>query len=369
MRPFHLASTLEERASSLHNLPVVTGFDAFVDEMISVVDERSSLQNYRRIETISDLGTAISKSSGHSSLREVVINQIDPGGCAINMGDGLASLGVPVTTFASAGDPIHPAFAEYANKAELISWGVDPGRTLAFEFADGKLMFSAVSQLQKFHPDVLSDHLKDGRFRDACRMASLIAITDWTLYPHMTRCWEYLFETVFSELDHPRFFFDLVDPSTRSDTDIRAMLGVLERYRRHGEVTLGLNQNEANILSRLVDGKETSATDCESASNQAVHLRESLGLQSIIIHSVRYAVGANASGTSHALGPYCKKPKKSTGAGDRFNAGYALGLILDLPLGDSLRVAVFCSGFFVREGRSATFSELVQFIRDSEESQ
>ena len=364
MNPSELAQTLEGRADDLQNLPVVTGFDGFVDEMISVVGERHSLEDYRRIETIAELGTKISAAAGHSSLREIVLNQVDPGGCAINMGDGLASLGIPVTTFATVGSPLHPAFAEYATKADLISWGTEPGRTLAFEFADGKLMFSAVSQLQKFHPDALAEYLKDGRFQKACEKARLIAITDWTLYPHMTLCWEYLFEQVFSRLENPRFFFDLVDPSTRSEADIRSMLAVLSRYGEHGEVTLGLNQNEANILSNLTGGKHAAATDPETATIQATELRTALGLHAVVIHSIRYAVGTDSNGAARIWGPYCENPKKSTGAGDRFNAGYALGQILDLPMESALQLAVSSSGYFVREGHSANLNDLIQFIRD-----
>jgi len=38
-------------------------------------------------------------------------------------------------------------------------------------------------------------------------------------------------------------------------------------------------------------------------------------------------VAADPSGTASVEGPFCPKPLKSTGAGDRFNAGYCLGLI------------------------------------------
>lgn len=364
MNPSELANFLETQTSALSTRPVVTGFDGFVDEMISVVDERQSLQDYRRIETIADLGAKITAAAGHSSLREIVLNQVDPGGCAINMGDGLASLGVPVTTFATVGEPFHAAFAEYAKKATLVSWGAEPGRTLAFEFADGKLMFSAVSQLQKFHPDALAEYLKDGRFRTACEQASLIAMTDWTLYPHMTFCWDYLHREVFSMLERPRFFFDLVDPSTRSEADIRGMLAVLTRYAESAEVTLGLNQNEANILSRLTRTSTQTAQDPETAARQADELRTALGLHAVAIHSIRYAVGAAATDSAQIWGPYCEKPRKSTGAGDRFNAGYALGQILDLPLESTLRLAVSASGFFVRNGCSATLPELADFMRN-----
>ncbi|MFP4260547.1 MAG: PfkB family carbohydrate kinase [Opitutales bacterium] len=359
-----LIEFLEKNGDRLKSLPVVTGFDGFVDEMISVVDERQSLADYRRIETIDAFGSKISAAAGHSSLREIVITEVDPGGCAINMGDGLATFGFSVTTFATVGEPLHAAFAEYAQKARVVSWGEEPGRTLAYEFADGKLMFSAVSQLQKFHPDALREYLKDGVFLKACADAELIAITDWTLYPHMTACWQFLLDAVFSNLPKPaKFFFDLVDPSSRSDSDIAGMLEVLGKFGACGSVTLGLNQNEANILSRLQGLKTESADDPEQALEQAGELRAALGIDGVVIHSVRYASGCEGGDQAGVMGPYCEKPKKSTGAGDRFNAGYALGAVLKLPMEARLRIACASSGSFVRTGQSPTLADLIAIIR------
>jgi sugar/nucleoside kinase (ribokinase family) len=359
-----LAQFLHANKERLAELPIVTGFDGFVDEMISVVDKRHSLEAYQRIETIADFGAKLSAAAGHSSLREIVVNQVDPGGCAINMGDGLAAFGLPVTTFATVGEPMHPAFADYARQARLISWGREPGRTLAYEFADGKLMFSSVTQLQEFNPTALKTYLLDGQFVEACQRAKLIAITDWTLYPHMTACWEYLLEHAFSRLSgRPCFFFDLVDPSTRSIDDIKAMLTVLKRFTRVGEVTLGLNQNEANILSRITKGATRTAATQESAALQSQELCTALELDAVVIHSVRYAVGSEAGVSSRVTGPYCEQPVKSTGAGDRFNAGYALGQALGCEMEDRLTLACASSGYFVRNARSASLDELIAFLR------
>lgn len=134
MHKTELTQFLIQQADRLPALPVVTGFDGFVDEMISVVDRRHSLSAFDRIDTISEFGEKIASAAGHTSLREIVVNQVDPGGCAINMGDGLASLGLPVTTFATVGQPMHAAFAEYSQKAKLVSWGE---RAVAFNTVRG----------------------------------------------------------------------------------------------------------------------------------------------------------------------------------------------------------------------------------------
>ena len=130
---------------------VVTGFDGFVDEMISLVAERRSLDEFVPVADIAEYGALVSAAAGHSSLREIVVTDVHPGGCAVNLGDGLAALGVPVDCFATLGEPPHPAFAAATDRFRSAhSWGREPGRTLAFEFSDGKLMYSSVRQLQEF---------------------------------------------------------------------------------------------------------------------------------------------------------------------------------------------------------------------------
>lgn len=361
-----LADTLADSAASLAGAPVVTGFDGFVDEMITVVRERRDSGDYDRVETISEFGGLIQAAAGKSSLREIVVRQTDPGGCAVNLMDGLASLGVPVTTFATLGEPTpHPAFAGYRDKATLHSWGAEPGRTLAYEFADGKLMHSAVEQLAAFTPKDLARRLKDGIFAGACREARLIALTDWTLFPHMTACWRLLQDEVFSEVarDTP-IFLDLVDPASRSADDVREMLEVLPGFQDCGPTTLGLNVNEANHLAGLLGLAVPPELDPDETLKQAVRLKETLALAGIVVHSHRFAVAASEDGEALATTFYETHPLKSTGAGDRFNAGYTAGIILGLSVEERLVLANAVAGCYVRSGMSPSLGEVRDFLRN-----
>jgi sugar/nucleoside kinase (ribokinase family) len=351
--------------ADLRGCRVVTGFDGFVDEMISVVGERRTLDDFAPVPDIGTFGAMISAAAGQSSLREVVVTAVQPGGCAVNLADGLASLGVTVDCFATIGEPPHPVFGDIAAKCHgFSSWGPEPGRTLAFEFNDGKLMFSAVEQLAAFTPQSVRDLLTDGTYSAACEVAQVIALTDWSLYPYMTQVWRLLQSEVFSLLTHrPAFFIDLVDPSSRSAADIRDMAAILPEFEPVGPVTLGLNGNEANALCRahVVASAPADATP-EQTLQQAFALRDLLGVTRVVIHRVRFAVSAAVEGGSTQPGPYSAGTKKSTGAGDRFNAGFSLGLALGLDDSESLALGCAASGFFVRNARSASGQELVGFL-------
>jgi sugar/nucleoside kinase (ribokinase family) len=59
-----------------------------------------------------------------------------------------------------------------------------------------------------------------------------------------------------------------------------------------------------------------------------------------------------------------QQPKISTGAGDHFNAGFCLGLVLGFSLPESLCVGVATSGYYVRTAQSPTATELADFIAE-----
>ncbi len=364
MSLFELAQRIE--TAEIPQCRVVVGFDGFIDEMISVVGERRSLDTFAPVPDIASFGGLISSSAGHSSLREIVVTDVHPGGCAVNLADGLASLGVQVDCFATLGEPVHSAFRDIAEKCRgFHSWGREPGRTLAFEFADGKLMFCAVRQLADFTPEKVRGFLADSTYTAVCGKAQVIALTDWTLYPHMTGVWRLLQREVFSKLgNRPEFLIDLVDPSSRSASDVVEMAGILRDFELSGSLTLGLNGNEANILCRLhgISLPSPEGTPEETLA-QAGALRKRLDISRVIIHRLRYAVSSDANAEIVQPGPHCPNPKKSTGAGDRFNAGVCLGLALGRRSADCLVLGCATAGFFVRNARSASLNELADFLR------
>lgn len=361
-----LAETLRNRAEEVHRLSVVSGFDGFVDELIEIVDERRDMDTYSRVSTIPRFAELVGEAAGRSSLREMIVKSVDAGGCAVNLGDGIAAFGVPLDLFATLGEPPHAAFRDIAAKARTCaSFGIEPGHTLAMEFEDGKYMLSYMDQLSDFSPDFLRDYLqRDDRLISACRKADLVAITNWTLYPRMTDCWIHLQREVFAGCKQsPWFFIDLVDPRSRSRGDIEAMLNVLPAFETHGRCIFGGNLNEGNVLCDVL-GLPPVHAEGEAVADLCARVREALDLSEVAIHCVRGAAAASRNERAWVDGPYAAKPLKSTGAGDRFNAGYCVGRLLDLPLEDRLRLGNATSGFFVRNARSGSLAEIAFLLED-----
>jgi hypothetical protein len=213
-------------------------------------------------------------------------------------------------------------------------------------------MFSSVSQLGELSADYFREAISKGSIRQSCQQAELIAITNWTLYPHMTACWQVFEQEVLTTCTHkPYVFIDLVDPRSRSEDDIRGMLGTLSTFATHSRPVLGLNINEANAVAKLFGIDEVN-DDGEAMARQASAIRQALGIEHVVIHAIKVAAMASADTTATATGPFCTKPLKSVGAGDRFNAGYCAALLLGLEPQQCLLCGNVSSGYFVRKGQS-----------------
>ncbi len=360
-----LADRIDRLCHRISDTTVVMGFDAFVDESIRMVGERSSPEAYEPMPTIADFGAWASASAGRSGLREFVIQGVEAGGCTVNMGDGMATLGFPLHAYSGVGTPAHPAFESFISKCASVNpIGMDPGRALVTEFDDGKLMFCSFSHFAGFTPEYLREQFADGRFRKACEQARGIAFTSWSVYPYMSDCWRFLYEEALLGLSHrPHLFFDLADPASRSQEDLIGMVNALAGFEQIGRVTLSVNGNEANRIA-LALGLETADESDAQVQQLCTRLHERIGISEVSIHLVKGATTATDGGAVSIAGAYCAKPKKSVGAGDRFNAGFFAGLLLDLSPIERLATGCASSGFFVRNARSANHQELAEFIRN-----
>jgi len=178
----------------------------------------------------------------------------------------------------------------------------------------------------------------------------------------MTDCWSYIQEEILDQLDHrPYFFFDLVDPRSRDEGDIRAMLKVLCRFEKYGRTIFGGNLNEGNVLAELL-GLEPVPREGEDVARLAGEIKTKLNIFMVAIHCIRGSSYADETGSYWVKGPYCKYPVKSTGAGDRYNAGFCLATVLGLETRERLLFASAVSGVFVRNGYSGSLEQIIKLI-------
>jgi len=351
-------------------LKMVIGFDGFVDEIIHVVDKRIDSENFTRINTIESFGNRIVKASGLSTNIELVPTIKKIGGNGPIMCNALSKHNPSIAYMGALGYPsIDDVFKVMEDKVSLYSFATN-GHTDALEFDDGKLLLGKMQSLNDVTYENLLKAVGEKEFVTLLSNADLFANVNWSMLPYLTDLWEKVADNLLPELPikkkKPYFFVDLADPEKREDEEIKRALEILKRYTNNFFVVLGLNKKEAYDIANVLDLFDDQSLKHMQVSLEDLNiaLQEYLGIDCVVIHPIDRSCCVINSEFYMEEGPYIAKPKLSTGAGDNFNAGFMLGLLLGLTPDQALLTGMTTSGFYVRNAKSPDFRELYTFMSD-----
>ncbi len=352
------------------HLKMVIGFDGFIDEIIHVVDKRMDSMQFSRIGTIELLAKRIEKASGLSTNIELVPIVSKLGGNGPIMCNALAKHNSPIHYIGALGVPnIDPVFTEMANNVTLHSIA-NAGHTDALEFDDGKILLGKMTSLNDVNYDNVLEKIGKDTFVKLLSETNLFATVNWSMLPHLTELWKKILTEIVPLLPKkakkPIFFIDLADPEKRETEEIKDALGLLKSFKDYFFVVLGLNKKEAYDVANELDLFDNTSLEKMQVSLEDLNeaLFNYLEVDSVVIHPVDRSCTFMNNTFYEASGPYVEKPKLTTGAGDNFNAGFVLGLMLDLNPVEALLTGMATSGYYVRNAESPKFNQLIEFIEN-----
>ncbi|QOI99411.1 MAG: hypothetical protein HRU70_02470 [Phycisphaeraceae bacterium] len=368
------ADALDAARPRLASLAALVGFDGFIDSIVHMVDVRHDMSptGYTRLSTIPDFARRCADAAGKSTNIEQVLLDERFGGNGPLMAGALGALGVPVDFVGAVASPdhpghVHPVFRAFAERCRRVVPVAPPSHTLCLEFDDGKLMFNNTASVQAVTWDTAARAAGPGVLESLARDADLIGVVNWSLMGGVPGIFRALCERLAAAPSRPgqRIYIDLSDPAKRTDLDLAECLGDLTSLSAARPLTLGLNLAESQRISRVAGaGAYQRGQGPDDIIDAASRLRERLGLDTVVIHPREGAAAADPSGAAWFSGPFTPTPALSTGAGDHFNAGFALARALGLPLPESLAAATAVSGAYVRDAQSPTLDRLTAFLRD-----
>jgi hypothetical protein len=355
-----LKSALEAKRG--FSLNMLIGVDGFVDEIIHVVDKRMDYENYSRINTIGEFAERIGRASGLSANIEFVPVQTKLGGNGPILSNAILEYGVNLTYIGALGSPaIHPVFKSLVEKSAAVYSLCEPAFTDALEFLDGKLMLGRHTALAQITWERVKEAMGGARAIAAMiGSCHLFGMENWTMVPRMSSVWEGLITEVFPLLEageqKPLAFFDLADPEKRTREDIAHAMGLITRFEEKFRTVLGLNEKELYQIAAVF------GIEAGGLRETVMETYRALGIHCLMVHPVKEAMCCVGGECYRVDGPFCQNPVLTTGAGDNFNAGFCLGLALDLDPEHALALGAATSGFYVRNAKSPTLDEVLDFI-------
>jgi predicted phosphoribosyltransferase len=355
------------------------GFDGFIDRIQKVVRKKHSTKDEYFI-ALDEFADHLKALAGKSGQVELITVKTKMGGNAPIFSNALARLTVPTTCLGAMGFPeVHPVFEAMHPSCQKISVS-QPGISNAFEFNDGKLIFSELDALTAFTWNEIVKNCSLDKIDLTVHGTQLFALLDWVNLPHATSIWQSFHEKVIKRIGRKDnyFIFDLCDPSKKSGQEIDEVIDLIGDFSLYGYVTLGLNENETNKIWMALTGR--AETEIPSLEVAARFIYQAMNIDTLLIHPIdRTLVVTNSVSTKvvpgysskkavqkpfvfEMKGNVVRKPKVLTGGGDNLNAGYCLGLLAGYEIHYCMLLGMAASGAYIQSGSSPGIDELIGYI-------
>lgn len=336
---------------------VAMGFDGFVDIISRPILSTEGGKQY--FPTISSFGDFISGKAALSCCIEMDTLIRKFGGNMPNYASSLSALGVRCDCIGAFGYPeLNDIFLNLGKNASLTSVA-EAGTCNALEFDDGKVMLADNSAINSLDYSLLLERVGKDKLVKWIEENDAFGLFCWSELPGMTSVWQGFLDEIFPMVkfqEKKLMVIDISDCSRRSASEIREMGGLMKSFGKYFKVVFSLNLNECMLVSSAF-GKNTKEP---KEAGQAVY--EALAPHALVIHLLDGVMLFENAETLFLPTKRVASPKVSTGGGDNFNAGLSLALLKDMPLNQSVAVANAVSSYYVANGKSASYEELLPYI-------
>ena len=365
-----IKNKLKELGNSLSQKTIFLGLDGYVDSLYSLVNVRESLENWRKMDSMKDCGDRVIEVAGSSANIERVLKRRTSGGFAPNTCKGINGLGTSVRLMAAIGYPdLDRAFQSLADRASIKAIPIaNPGETVGLEFHDGKIMLTDFENIYKINWDKIVERVGVEKLIENLQASDTMGFGHWSLLLEMDNIWEHLIDDIFPSINNLKdklFFVDLADVKKQNKEAIINMLKLLRKIDEHLPVMLSLNDQEASDISKVlgtVKDIDPHKENFEDYIDGGKLINDNVGISYLIIHSPHFATITTKNKHYWVTEAYTSKPRYTTGAGDHFHSGAAVGLTCGLTPPEAILIGNALTAVFVRTGNSPNFNNLSNFI-------
>lgn len=336
------------------------GFDGFIDLFVRLQTPPSMAEFGSKVAAAAGIAASYPaqyqgvKFGGNGPLFAAALHDIHGGAIDVTY-IGAMGLGQVLPIYQAA----------LGGKTKRLYTLAPPAHTTCMEFTDGKVMLCDMAACAEVTWERVLECVGQPALDAELAAASFISAVNWGKLPHAGPIWSNLADRL-AGIGRPAkevfFFMDLAEFETRTMVEREDLLARMEPITRQCQTLLSFNLKEAWQMSEVFGGAYHGRKDADSVAQLATLLKSRIAVDRVIVHPNDGAACASASGTVYVPGPYCSEPLISTGAGDNFGAGCLAAALQGLDDAGIVLVGNCASGYFVRSGRSASFSDMAKLL-------
>ena len=195
----------------------------------------------------------------------------------------------------------------------------------------------------------------------------VIAFSDWAIVNRASELWQGLLFDVIKPLDRKdyNFIFHLGDPTKKPCYEVDEILDIISDFSFHGQVTLILTEHEATRLWMVLHDQNGVGV-CTEIPRPAEKYRvifETMHISCLLIYTAEHATLITSQQQYEFAGRSIAGSEISNEAKDNFNAGYSLGLLLQLEMSQCVALGLALSGAYLENRISPDRNELLSYIK------
>ena len=357
IRRLNAFRTAQQRPAAL------IGFDGYIDKLVR---PRRSQNTEDYFDTVAEFAQLLLTLGGTSSDIAVRCMFEKIGGNGPLLAEALAEKGVSCTCIGAMGLPeLAPPYRELEKKLRLISVA-DCASSYALEFNNGKIMLGDADSFLTIGWRELREKLGPA-LPELFQAAQLICFANWSGLPRSTELLEGIITDIGPTLAGGRrkIFFDLADPSAKSDAQFQELFSALERMQPFFHRVVGLNPKECLLVFNRFYGRQ----EADFSPEMLCALLRDFPADEIVIHDAGCAyVGLAGQEPLKVKGRFLTRPRISVGAGDNFNSGYCLGMLCELSPAACAMLGNEAAVGFMEQGTPVKLEQLIASLEKEIES-
>lgn len=337
---------------------VFLGFDACIDNIVRVVKDKNENDEHSFYQNSREFGEFLISKENRSCGIELHTHLSKIGGNMVITGNALGNLGVKAECVGTFGLPeILPVFKSISSNCTLHSVG-ETITAIAIEFNGSKSILFDPVPYNNLNWEGIKTILGTKNIIRLFSGKQLISFLNWSEIQNSSSIWEGILEEiipVIAQSEKAKYFFtDFSDCSRKTKDEIKGVIELLGKFKKHFKVVISLNQNEADLVS--------AAFELKKFGSDEEFIKQLFGVINsdiLVIHRPKDAMAYDGLVFEKCDTFFCEEPKILTGGGDNFNAGYCYSLLNEFNLFDSLLVANAVSGSYVKTGLSPDIESLI----------